>query len=85
MNNEFASQLGIYLVVVFCIFIVCLYLFRAIFNIPSFLRYQKAQVRLLQEIAKTQGVENSKVQSIVSESIGWETSPQQNGQAETTK
>jgi len=85
MNNEFANQLVIYLCVAFFGFIVSLYLFRAIFNIPSFLRYQKAQVRLLQEIAKTQGVENSKVQSIVSESIGWGTSPEQHAQTETTK
>jgi hypothetical protein len=66
--------MAVYFIIAFGVFLISLYIFRSIFNIPSFLRYQKAQIRLLEEIAKTQGVDQTKVQSIISESIGWETS-----------
>jgi hypothetical protein len=70
-GNEFIAQLVFWLIALYAFFIINLYIFRSIFNIPSFLRYQKAQIRLLEEIAKTQGVDHSKVKSIVSETNGW--------------
>ncbi len=82
MNYDLITHLVTYLCVMLIILFILLYIFRSIFNIPSFLRYQKAQIRLLEEIAKKQGVDDSKVQSIISESIGWETSNQPGGQAE---
>lgn len=72
-SNEFATQVIAYLAAAFGGFFISLYIFRAIFNIPTFLRYQKAQIRLLEEIAKTQGVDNKKVKHIISESVGWDT------------
>ena len=77
ISKEFAFEVVLYFGIAFCILVVMLYLFRAIFNIPSFLRYQKAQIRLLEEIAKTQGVDNAKVESIVSETYGWDDAPKQ--------
>ncbi|MGZ3846116.1 MAG: hypothetical protein ACXVBH_08665 [Flavisolibacter sp.] len=76
-------ELFIYILIGIGAFLFLLYLFRSIFNIPSFLRYQKAQIRLLEEIAKKQGVEGATVQNIISESIGWGTAPEQNGQSTT--
>ncbi|WP_259068730.1 hypothetical protein HDF24_07440 [Mucilaginibacter sp. X4EP1] len=62
----------LFLVFGYGIFFAHLYIFRSIFNIPSFLRYQKAQVQLLEEMAKKQGVDNTKVANIITESFGWE-------------
>ncbi|HTD39181.1 MAG TPA: hypothetical protein VK671_01075 [Mucilaginibacter sp.] len=72
MSSDFAAQMIIYLAVAIGIFLIGIYIFRSIFNIPSFLRYQRAQIRLLEEIAKKQGVDDAKVQNIISESVGWE-------------
>ncbi len=75
-STEFANQLLIYIVIALACFLISLYIFRAIFNIPSFLRYQRAQIRLLEELAKNQGVDATTVKSIISESEGWEASSQ---------
>jgi uncharacterized membrane protein len=61
-----------YALIFWVIFFIHLYIFRAIFNIPSFLKYQKAQIRLLEEIAKTQGANSATVKNIISESLGWD-------------
>ena len=67
----------IFLIVAYGLFIANLYIFRSIFNIPRFLRCQKAQLRILEEIAKNQGVDNTKIANIISESDGWSVSSQQ--------
>lgn len=72
MSDELLKALFIYMAVLFCFFLVCVYITRAIFCIPRFLRYQRAQIKLLEEIAKVQGVDNNKVQTIIRESIEWE-------------
>jgi len=72
VQDEFYTQVLMYFAVAFVVFLIFLYIFRSIFNIPSFLRYQKAQTKLLEEIAKKHGVEDSRLKSIVSESVGWE-------------
>jgi len=77
-GNPFPYQVVMYPALAFGAFVATLYLFRSIFNIPSFLRYQKAQIRLLEEIAKIQGVDGTKVQSIISETHGWDSVPAQN-------
>jgi hypothetical protein len=77
VSDEFIFHVILYLALAFSIFVAILYLFRSIFNIPSFLRYQKAQIRLLEEIAKTQGVDGKTVEGIVSESQGWDSAPVQ--------
>jgi hypothetical protein len=66
----------IYILVITVISFIFIFIFRAVLSIPSFLRYQKAQIRLLEEIAKTQGVDSTKVQSIISESIEWDSMKQ---------
>jgi len=71
MRDEFIGQLLLYFIVLFGLFLVSLYIFRSVFNIPTFLKYQRAQIKLLEELAKKQGVDDSKVTSIISESIGW--------------
>lgn len=76
LSDNFYFRIFIGIVVLYIFFFIHLYIFRAIFKIPSFLKYQKAQVRLLEELAKTQGVEASKVQNIISETYGWEGAPQ---------
>ena len=83
-HDEFITRIIAGIAVFFGIFLINLYIFRAVFNIPSFLRYQRAQIRLLEEMAKTQGVDNTKVQSIISESMGWEPAPPQSPQASST-
>lgn len=72
MRDEFVMTMFMYFCVVVAVFFICIYIFRSVFNIPTFLRYQKAQIKLLEEIAKTQGVDGKKVQGIISESIEWE-------------
>jgi hypothetical protein len=71
-NNDFAGIVALCVICAIALFFISLFIFRSIFNIPSFLRYQRAQMKLLEEIAKQQGVDGTKVQSIVSETIGWE-------------
>jgi hypothetical protein len=71
-DRQYADRVLLYLFVGYAIFFIHLYIFRAIFNIPSFLRHQKVQIRLLEEIAKTQGVDSDKVQHIISETYGWD-------------
>jgi hypothetical protein len=81
IGNQVAFQVFLYFALAVGVFIGTLYLFRSIFNIPSFLRYQKAQIRLLEEIAKTQGVDGKTVQGIISKTQGWETTPGQSTSA----
>lgn len=76
LSGNFYFRIFIAIVVLYIFFLIHLYIFRAIFKIPSFLKYQKAQVRLLEELAKTQGVDGTKVQSIISETYGWDGAPQ---------
>ena len=75
-REEFITQLVLYLFCGFIGFIISVYIVRAIFNIPKFVRLQKAQVRLLEEIAKNQGVDGKTVQGIISETYGWDGAPQ---------
>jgi hypothetical protein len=74
-NNQTDFQVLLYILIPIGVFFGGLYIFRSIFNIPSFLRYQKAQIRLLEQIAKKQGVEDSKLESIISEAHGWDSAP----------
>lgn len=81
--SSFTETIITYLVVLIGLFFVSLYIFRAIFNIPSFLRYQRAQIRLLEEIAKHQGVDQSTVKTIITESYGWDGAPSSGAQNDT--
>jgi len=69
--GEMLANLFPYFLVVYAIFFINLYIFRSIFNIPTFLEYQKAQIRLLEEISKRQAVVDKPVDGIVSETQGW--------------
>jgi hypothetical protein len=82
-REEFITELVLYLFCGFIGFIICVYIVRAIFNIPKFIKLQKAQVRLLEEMAKNQGVDGKKVQSIISETYGWEGAPAQSAVSNT--
>ena len=64
---HFNESLAIAGVIFLCIWLVSLYIIRAIFNIPSILRMHKAQVKLLEQIAKSQGVEPGEVKTIITE------------------
>jgi hypothetical protein len=75
-GGQFASELVLWLVFGYLAIIIHLYIIRAIFNIPRFLRYQKAQIRLLEQLAKTQGVDDKEIKTIVHESTIWDTEPQ---------
>jgi hypothetical protein len=80
MSDQFYSALFIYFLVSIVCFLIAVYIVRAIFDLPKIVRMHKAQVRLLEEIAKNQGVEGTKVSSIISESqihetVGWDPSP----------
>jgi hypothetical protein len=48
--------------------ILGVFITRLIFSIPAFLRLQKAQVKLLSEIAVKSGVEPDKISGILNES-----------------
>ena len=72
-GSSFAEVVITYLAIVVAVFFISLYIFRAIFNIPSFLKYQRAQIRLLEEIAKHQGVDKNTIRNIVVESHDWDT------------
>jgi len=74
----------LFLIFGYGIFFAHLYIFRSIFNIPRFLRYQKAHLRLLEEMAKNQGVDSRKVANIITESEGWEGPNQQAGVQKNT-
>ena len=75
--NDLQSALSLYFLAMFVVFLILVFITRLIFAIPTFLRYQKAQIRLLEEMAKKQGVEESAVKSIIKDSIEWEQFPQQ--------
>ncbi|MBB5397180.1 hypothetical protein [Mucilaginibacter sp. AK015] len=71
--NEFNKAMIMYGIVLFGIFLVLVAITRLIFAIPRFLRYQRAQLKLLEQIAKSQGVEEKKVNDIMSKSRSqWE-------------
>jgi len=72
MTDEFRGLLLIFCVVCIVLFFVGIYIIRSVFNIPSIIRLHKAQVRLLEEMAKSQGVEQKTVDTIISET-SWET------------
>ncbi|MEO8886668.1 MAG: hypothetical protein ABI367_11435 [Mucilaginibacter sp.] len=74
--NDFQSALIIYFLVLIAVILVLIFITRLIFAIPTFLRYQRGQIRLLEEIAKKQGVEEKTVKNIISESIEWESASQ---------
>ena len=64
LGDNFYFRIFIAIVVLYIFFFIHVYIFRAIFKTPSFLKYQKAQVPLLEELAKTQGVEASKFKAL---------------------
>lgn len=71
--NEFTKAMIMYGLVLLGIFLVLVSITRLIFAIPRFLRYQRAQLKLLEQIAKSQGVEETKVERIMSQSRSeWE-------------
>ncbi|MGN6396884.1 MAG: hypothetical protein ACTHMI_15040 [Mucilaginibacter sp.] len=73
MSDEFKQALLIWGIVTLIGFFITIYIIRAVFNIPSILRLHKAQVRLLEEMAKAQpGVDQERVRTVISET-SWET------------
>ncbi|SHN26223.1 hypothetical protein [Mucilaginibacter sp. OK098] len=72
MNNTIIGTLLVCFLASLVLFAIGAYIIRAVLNIPGIMRLQKAQVRLLQEMAKSQGVDNKTVQTIISETQ-WET------------
>jgi hypothetical protein len=72
MTDDLKNILLVVFLVGIVLFFISIYIIRAIFNIPSIIKLHKAQVRLLEEMAKTQGVDSQKVQTIMSET-SWET------------
>jgi uncharacterized protein YybS (DUF2232 family) len=72
MTDQFKQGILIAGFVFFVLFFIAVYIIRAIFNIPSILRLHKAQVRLLEQMAKQQGVDDKTVQTIISDTQ-WET------------
>jgi len=72
MREEFYTQLFICFAIGFICFLVTVFIVRWIFNIPTILRYHKAQIKLLEQMAKQQGVDQSKVGKIIAESTVWE-------------
>jgi hypothetical protein len=79
-HDQFVTEVIMYLAGGFISFIISVYIIRAIFNIPTFIKLQKAQMKLLEEIAKSQGVDSAKVQGIISETVGWNDVPTQSVQ-----
>ncbi len=73
-DNPLLNSLVIYFIArtLYSLFIICVYIVRAVFDIPRIVRLHKAQVRLLEEIAKNQGVDGTKVKSIITERNGWD-------------
>ena len=84
-HDQFVMEVIMYLMGGFVGFIVSVYIVRAIFNIPKFIKLQSAQMRLLEEIAKHQGVDSATVRGIISETAGWNDAPVQNVQANATQ
>jgi hypothetical protein len=73
MSDEFVKTMVIWGIVMFVLFLIGIYIVRAVFNIPSILKLHKAQVRLLEELAKSQpGTDQEKVKTIMTET-SWET------------
>jgi hypothetical protein len=72
MRDEFYTQLFMYFAIGFVCFLITVFIVRWIFNIPSILRYHRAQIKLLEQMAKNQGVDGAKVQKIITESEIWE-------------
>jgi hypothetical protein len=64
MSQEFKQAILWYSVICIVIFFVFIYIIRAVFKIPTIVRCHKAQVKLLEEIAKNQGVDPATIQSI---------------------
>lgn len=73
MSNDLKNVLVIWGLVLVVLFFIGIYIIRAVFNIPSIIKLHKAQVRLLEELTKSQpGADKAKVQTIMSET-SWET------------
>jgi hypothetical protein len=51
-------------------FIVSIFITRAIFSIPKFLRYQRAQIKLMALVAHQNGIAEERIQKILRESDG---------------
>lgn len=71
MSDDFSKALFIYGTVCFVMFIISLYIIRAVFNIPTLLRYHKAQIKLLELLAKSQKADEESVNRIIGESIDY--------------
>lgn len=60
--------MGVFIIVTIIVyviaFIIAVFVTRAIFSIPKFLRLQEAQLQIITELAKQQGVKNEVIQSI---------------------
>ncbi|MGY3214571.1 hypothetical protein [Mucilaginibacter sp. HD30] len=70
MNEQsYFSSLALYM---FIAFIAGIVVTRLIFSIPRFLRYQRAQIKLLELMAKRQGVDEAPISQIIKDSIEWE-------------
>lgn len=67
-TNQFLGELALWGIGIFIGFLISVYIIRAIFDIPTIVRMHKAQVRLLEQIAKQQGVEEKIISTIITES-----------------
>jgi hypothetical protein len=72
MDDKVSYLLLFCIVISIILFIISVYVVRLIFNIPGIVRLHKAQVRLLEQMAKTQGVDSEIVEGIITETK-WET------------
>jgi hypothetical protein len=67
-ENSYFLTLGIY---IFIAFIAGIVVTRLVLSIPRFLRYQRAQIKLLELMAKRQGVDEAPISQIIKDSIDW--------------
>ena len=56
-----------YLLISVISFLIMVFITRAIFSIPKFIRYKEAELKFLREIARKNNVEEAIIKSIVDE------------------
>ncbi len=66
-NDELIFSFVGYAIGFIVLSVIVIFITRAIFSIPQFLKMQKAQVKLLSEIAIKNGVEPDKISGIINE------------------
>lgn len=71
MSDDFLKTVVIGGSVFLGLFLISLYIIRAVFNIPTLLRYHKAQIKLLELLAKSQKADEDTVKKIIRESVDY--------------